>query len=218
MTLLYLIYPTTENHIICEDNVVTLLKKLVINYNCNSEIVICQNSSCQKSEETKYPLIAVNANTVWNKGIQFLQDSVTETIEDKNVYCQHCHHSSATRRFIIDKYILLDIEHFYEKSIFVKKNNIRFPNTTLSDLPTILRINDKQFHLCGAVEFIPSKISNGLGHYVAYTRSICNKWKRIDDLQKEATYYQTKTPDVQISILLYVQGKYNKINNSLSRI
>lgn len=78
-----------------------------------------------------------------------------------------------------------------------------FPNTNLNDIPITIRVQEKSYVLCGVIQFIASTITNGIGHYVAYVRSLTNKWTEINDLFKEPTNI-SNLPAIRISLLLYV--------------
>lgn len=132
--------------------------------------------------------------------LQHLNESVDEFIHAKIVYCQSCHTNSARRIIQIRDYLCLNIEHFYESSVHFPDKP--FPNTNLNDIPTTIKLQEK-YILCGVIQFIPSTISNGIGHYVAYVRSLTNKWTEINDLCKEPKNI-VNLPAIRISLLLYV--------------
>lgn len=130
-----------------------------------------------------------------------MNESVDELIRAKISYCRSCHKNSASKIIQIRDYLCLNIEHFYEPSIrFPDKT---FPNTNLNDIPTTIRVQDKSYVLCGVIQFIAPTIINGIGHYVAYVRSLTNKWTEINNLFKEPTNI-FNLPAIRISLLLYV--------------
>jgi len=46
---------------------------------------------------------------------------------------------------------------------------------------------------CPAVQFIESEIQEGLGHYIAYCRSLNNNWEKRDDMcAQKNRIYRTK--------------------------
>lgn len=205
-TLLYLLYSSANHTITCEDNVCDLFSKLMRTYNVNIETIKCQNSQCCAVESRNIPIFNLSAKIVWEKGIQHLNQSVDELICTKIIYCQSCHKNLARKIVQIHNYLCLNIEHFYEPSIRFPDT---FPNTNLNDIPATIKLQDKRYILCGVIRFIPSTIVNGIGHYVAYVRSLSNKWTEINDLCKE-TKNIINLPAIRISLLFYVLVQENE--------
>ena len=127
--------------------------------------------------------------------------SIEELICEKIIYCQNCHKNSARTIIQIRDYLCFNVEHFYESIYFSVKKT--FPNINLNDIPTTIRLQNKSYILCGAIQFVPSTITNGIRYYIEYVRSLTNKWTEINNLCKELKNNVNNFPEIKISLLFY---------------
>jgi len=55
----------------------------------------------------------------------------------------------------------------------------------IRDISVYLLINNIRYVLSGVMQFIEPEIQEGLGHYIAYCRSLNNNWEKRDDMRKK---------------------------------
>lgn len=75
--------------------------------------------------------------------------------------------------------------------------------SNLQDIPVYLLINNVRYVLSGVVQFIEPKIQEGLGHYIAYCRSVNNNWEKRDNMCKKAEYIGQNIPNMKIAYFVY---------------
>lgn len=180
------------------------------NYPSLTDNIYC--NKCGYSKEKIRQTISVQTQPILKEGIQFLQNSIQKVAQDQTVNCEHCQEKCAISKKIFSSYICIDIEYIYQSMLqraYGFSGNIK---SNLKDIPVHLIINNIRYVLSGVVQFIEPKIEEGLGHYVAYCRSVNNNWEKRDDMCKKAEYIGPNMSNIKIAFIFYVECS-KSVNN-----
>lgn len=119
--------------------------------------------------------------------------------------CDKFQSISANKTINITSYLCLNIAHFYEPSIYFKNlDKKQRESYNLEEIPKNLDVLNKKFILCGVIEFVPPVLTKGVGHYVAYTRSLNNTWTQINDIESKSKVFSPNTREIRVVLLFYV--------------
>lgn len=71
------------------------------------------------------------------------------------------------------------------------------------NIKTYLNVCEKKLILAGVIKYLPSKIPNCQGHYIAYCRSFTGKWQKKDNNTSKILNVK-KNVKIKILLLFYV--------------
>ncbi|CAK1577994.1 unnamed protein product [Parnassius mnemosyne] len=199
-------YPIENYSVNCRDDVSEVFARIMHELDCNTEQSYCQNNACNYVKIVKDPVLNISATLVWENGLKSLKDCICQELEKKNLYfCDKCQSISANKIINITSYLCLNIAHFYEPSIYLKNlNKKQRESYNLEEIPKNLDILNKKFILSGLIEFVPPILPKGVGHYVAYTRSLNNIWTQINDTESKSKVFSPSMREIRAVLLFYV--------------
>lgn len=200
--LLHSLIPPVNDTINCATNVTNLFSQLMINLYSYLEIRTC---TCGKKQELKkYVLPIPNTNIVTKYKYKNLESAVNDYFSGKIVYCDSCESTSSRIAYNIRSYLYVDVEDAYKQQLNsqLEKKPIL---TELTEIPYKIIIQSELFILCGVIRYKPSVIPNGMGHYIAYCRSIKGIWDERDDLCNIKVNIVKNRSLMQISALIYAK-------------
>lgn len=76
---------------------------------------------------------------------------------------------------------------------------------TLSDVPEVIQIFDKEFAIAGIIAFKPPVINGDIGHYVCMSK-LNNFWEVFDD-NNDSSVNKAGKSDVLVHTLMYVTAE-----------
>ena len=194
----------------CDYNIARLFEKLSTQYNYSSKFEF-KCSSCNYQETRLSQTETVHSFDVLNNGIQNLNSSLLRLFSDrKGLVCIKCKNNTAERKVELGNYLVFDTEYLFIEQLqknILQENFKEHILCDLKDIPVFLNIKGQNYVLCGVVEFIPPLINGGTGHYVAYCRTVTNRWNVKDDCSDFVDYPKT-IPKLNISIIFYVRCNY----------
>lgn len=207
--LLYLLVNenSNQNNIIsCTQNIVALFEKLMNDHASLIEEILC--SKCNYKKLIQKPTISVSAKAILLTGIQCLEFSIHKVLENRATSCCICdvnsNNKTARSTQICGPYLCIDMEYIYDDCLqeaYIGKNI----KTNIKDIPVNITIKGARYILCGVVQYIKPITTDGLGHYIAFCRSVTNNWEKRDDCHNKTEYLQGKFPDIRIAIILYAR-------------
>jgi len=192
-----------SNEISCVINVCRLFEEMMENYPSLIEKIYC--NKCEYNTEKIRQTISVQTQPILKQGIQCLQDCIQKVVQDQIIYCKHCQEKCAISKKIFSSYVCIDIEYVYQSMLqraYKFSGNI---TSNIRDIPIYLLINNVRYVLSGVVQFIEPEIQEGLGHYIAYCRSLNNNWEKRDDMHKKTEYMGQNKLNMKIAFIFYVQ-------------
>lgn len=202
LTVLRALYPEKSYRIDCSDDISVLFEKLMTTHESIVEKKNCP--FCEFLDTKQMSILNINARLVWNYGLDSLEESVLNEILNKKFNCKNCIKLVFGRAMTISSYLCLNISHFYEQFGFRSDYN-RPPllKSNLREIPTKLTILNKKYLLFGVIEYRPPTALTKIGHYVAYTRTINNKWTQLNDLEPYPIVLTSGLDEIRICLLFY---------------
>lgn len=94
----------------------------------------------------------------------------------------------------------MDMNTYFRMYFFqipTKANDV-YVSHKLSEIPEIIQLFDKTYHICAAIIFIPPHFGS-MGHYKAAVKTY-NGWEQYDDLNPKQRHISTKTSAVVASV------------------
>lgn len=194
--------PIVDFTIDCNQNVSFIFTHLMSNYEATTEMINCNCG--YKKEDKKCVLHLPNTRIVWQSQFQTLEEELKNIYEGrKSVYCQMCHQSCASVKYLLGPYLYIDTDDAYASSGYAKDLKIDIQNltTNLNNIPTKITII-----LGGVIRYIPPMGNSQIGHYVAYCYTAQKRWIEKNDLLKNSVVLSDKQlPSFKVSAILYVK-------------
>ena len=173
------------DEIFCNDKIGNFLTKITENTFSFKETTHCKIcASITNIIETKI-LISTDATQFQ---IRKLSEEVTAYFDKRNYICLDCvEESDVTREF--GPFLIIDVENI-NSSDFIQA------------IPIEINIFNQKFSLIGVIDAVTKQVANET-QYVAYCRSLTNRWSEHNDIKKHVKLIR-KLPKINFAMLIYV--------------
>uniref|UniRef100_A0ABD2WRP7 USP domain-containing protein n=1 Tax=Trichogramma kaykai TaxID=54128 RepID=A0ABD2WRP7_9HYME len=113
----------------------------------------------------------------------------------------------------VDKHLKIKNKKFQAPLLFLTMDQFNNSNSIHpASIPINLEINNELYFLAGMISSSTSKYDENLLHYVAYCRSVNDRWSVKDDQQKKSNSFKISKlehTEEKIDIILYVHSTMN---------
>lgn len=139
--------------------------------------------------------IDVSCKDFWEQDMAKFNNFVGKLFKPSLKCYPECENGSAVVVPDVHDYLCFDLLDLYDPA---SKNSYRCQPCSLSDVPSMISITDKEFALCGVIEKVP-------GHFfIAHTRTAQGRWKTSDGLYPKKRVPRGTYKPHHMSMLVYV--------------
>lgn len=167
----------------CSYNISSLISKLLHDIPSTTNKFTCKK--CKTNSTIIKSVLQIDSKPILTEGLKTgLEKSLNKYFSTKKkVYCNSCK-SYGYEFSEPGPHLLIDTEHPFISMLQI--DSVIISEIPLSEIPHFIMIKNIKYVLIGVIHFIPPEIRNGVGHYVAFCKTVTGSWKQCDDAKYKA--------------------------------